>query len=170
MYFHLCYYHICEQVWLIHWLLCVAGLSMAVRHESLYSGLSGFNGALGCMAVGGFFIFSLWTDLFAIASGNTDTQTHTGTVIICCLKYLMAVKWRCSYITNDVRWHLSTNLFWGMLFSCHCVYSNMHNSFRLRKSALPNKYLGYQECGGKSDKWNMWSYLLWWRLLDKRTA
>lgn len=126
--------------------MCVAGLSTAVRHESLYSGLSGFNGALGCMAVGGFFIFSLWTHLFAIASGNTDTQTHTGTVIICCLKYLMAVKWRCSYITNDVRWHLSTNLFWGMLFSSHCVYSNMHN----RKSTLPNKYLGYQECGARN--------------------
>uniref|UniRef100_A0AAX7W2Z6 Urea transporter n=1 Tax=Astatotilapia calliptera TaxID=8154 RepID=A0AAX7W2Z6_ASTCA len=46
----------------------LTGLSMAVRHESLYSGLSGFNGALGCMAVGGFFIFSLWTHLFAIAS------------------------------------------------------------------------------------------------------
>uniref|UniRef100_A0A3P9CD79 Si:dkey-183c6.7 n=1 Tax=Maylandia zebra TaxID=106582 RepID=A0A3P9CD79_9CICH len=67
----------------------LTGLSMAVRHESLYSGLSGFNGALGCMAVGGFFIFSLWTHLFAIASGNTDTQTHTGTVIICCLNNLM---------------------------------------------------------------------------------
>ncbi|XP_030578656.1 urea transporter 2-like [Archocentrus centrarchus] len=47
----------------------LAGLSMAVRHESLYSGLSGFNGALGCMAVGGlFFTFSLRTHLFAIAS------------------------------------------------------------------------------------------------------
>ncbi|KAM9335591.1 urea transporter 1 [Symphorus nematophorus] len=47
----------------------LAGLSMAVRHESLYSGLSGFNGALGCMAVGGlFFTFSWRTHLFAIAS------------------------------------------------------------------------------------------------------
>ncbi|XP_015248623.1 PREDICTED: urea transporter 2-like [Cyprinodon variegatus] len=47
----------------------LAGLSMAVRHESLYSGLSGFNGALGCMAVGGlFFTFSWRTFLFAIAS------------------------------------------------------------------------------------------------------
>ncbi|KAI3376544.1 hypothetical protein L3Q82_016997, partial [Scortum barcoo] len=46
-----------------------AGLSMAVRHYSLYSGLSGFNGALGCMAVGGlFFTFSWRTHLFAIAS------------------------------------------------------------------------------------------------------
>ncbi|KAK7939126.1 hypothetical protein WMY93_002452 [Mugilogobius chulae] len=37
----------------------VAGLSMDVRSSSLYSGLSGFNGALGCMAVGGlFFTFS----------------------------------------------------------------------------------------------------------------
>ncbi|KAM4714767.1 urea transporter 2 [Anableps anableps] len=47
----------------------LAGLSMAVRHESLYSGLSGFNGALGSMAVGGlFFTFSWRTHLFAIAS------------------------------------------------------------------------------------------------------
>ncbi|XP_071779226.2 urea transporter 1 [Centroberyx gerrardi] len=47
----------------------LAGLSMAVRHASLYSGLSGFNGALGCIAVGGlFFTFSWRTHLFAIAS------------------------------------------------------------------------------------------------------
>ncbi|XP_074517898.1 urea transporter 1 [Halichoeres trimaculatus] len=47
----------------------LAGLSMAVRHGSLYSGLMGFNGALGCMAVGGlFFTFSWRTHLFAIAS------------------------------------------------------------------------------------------------------
>ncbi|KAM4612356.1 LOW QUALITY PROTEIN: urea transporter 2 [Polymixia lowei] len=44
-------------------------MSMVVRHGSLYSGLSGFNGALGCMAVGGlFFTFSWRTHLFAIAS------------------------------------------------------------------------------------------------------
>ncbi|TKS92710.1 Urea transporter 1 [Collichthys lucidus] len=48
----------------------LAGLSMAVRHDSLYSGLSGFNGALGCMAIGGlFFTFSWRTHLLAIASG-----------------------------------------------------------------------------------------------------
>ncbi|KAM6959811.1 urea transporter 2 [Tautogolabrus adspersus] len=47
----------------------LAGLSMAVCHDSLYSGLSGFNGALVCMAVGGlFFTFSWRTHLFAIAS------------------------------------------------------------------------------------------------------
>ncbi|XP_042368599.1 urea transporter 1 [Plectropomus leopardus] len=47
----------------------LAGLSTAVRHDLLYSGLSGFNGALGCMAVGGlFFTFSWRTHLFAIAS------------------------------------------------------------------------------------------------------
>ncbi|CAB1424576.1 unnamed protein product [Pleuronectes platessa] len=46
----------------------LAGLSMAVSHASLYSGLSGFNGALGCMAVGGFFTFSWTTHLFSIAS------------------------------------------------------------------------------------------------------
>ncbi|XP_036407002.1 urea transporter 2 [Megalops cyprinoides] len=47
----------------------LAGLSVAVRPSSLYSGLSGFNGALGCMAVGGlFFTFSWRTHLFSIAS------------------------------------------------------------------------------------------------------
>lgn len=126
--------------------MCVAGLSMAVRHESLYSGLSGFNGALGCMAVGRFFIFSLWTHLFAIASGNTDTQTHTGTVIICCLKYLMAVKWRCSYITNDVRWHLSTNLFWGMLLE-KAPYQTSTLGIRNVVGNLTNGICGVTCCG-----------------------
>ncbi|XP_056299283.1 urea transporter 2 [Pseudoliparis swirei] len=47
----------------------LAGLSVAVRHDSLYSGLSGFNGALGCMAIGElFFTYSWRTHLFAIAS------------------------------------------------------------------------------------------------------
>ncbi|KAM3857801.1 urea transporter 1 [Diretmus argenteus] len=47
----------------------LAGLSVAVHHGSLYSGLSGFNGALGCMAVGGvFFTFSWRTHLFAVTS------------------------------------------------------------------------------------------------------
>ncbi|KAM3590243.1 uncharacterized protein V6R79_006438 [Siganus canaliculatus] len=47
----------------------LAGLSMAVRHDSLYSGLSGFNGALGCMAIGGlFFTFSWRIHLFAITT------------------------------------------------------------------------------------------------------
>ncbi|XP_030194037.1 urea transporter 1 [Gadus morhua] len=47
----------------------LAGLSVAVRHGSLYSGLSGFNGALGCMCVGGlFFTFSWRSHLFAIAT------------------------------------------------------------------------------------------------------
>ncbi|KAI1888621.1 hypothetical protein AGOR_G00187040 [Albula goreensis] len=46
----------------------LAGLSVAVRPASLYSGLSGFNGALGCMCVGGlFFTFSWRTHFFAIA-------------------------------------------------------------------------------------------------------
>ncbi|KAM9400673.1 urea transporter 2 [Salvelinus alpinus] len=45
------------------------GLSVSVRHKALYSGLAGFNGALGCMAVGGlFFTFSWRTHLFSIAS------------------------------------------------------------------------------------------------------
>ncbi|XP_077598416.1 urea transporter 1 [Stigmatopora nigra] len=47
----------------------LAGLSMAVRHECLYTGLSGFNGALGCMSVGGlFFMFNWKTHLLAIAT------------------------------------------------------------------------------------------------------
>ncbi|XP_034712197.1 urea transporter 1 [Etheostoma cragini] len=47
----------------------LVGLSMAVHHDLLYSGLAGFNGALGCMTVGGlYFTFSWRTHLFAIAS------------------------------------------------------------------------------------------------------
>ncbi|KAF3697619.1 Urea transporter 1 Solute carrier family 14 member 1 Urea transporter, erythrocyte [Channa argus] len=47
----------------------LAGLSMAVNHGYLYSGLSGFNGALACMTIGGLcFTFNWKTHLFAIAS------------------------------------------------------------------------------------------------------
>ncbi|XP_040925734.1 urea transporter 1 isoform X2 [Betta splendens] len=47
----------------------LAGLSVAVNHHFLYSGLSGFNGSLGCMAVGGlFFTFSWRIHLLSIAS------------------------------------------------------------------------------------------------------
>uniref|UniRef100_A0A7N6FKX9 Urea transporter n=1 Tax=Anabas testudineus TaxID=64144 RepID=A0A7N6FKX9_ANATE len=47
----------------------LAGLSMAVKPDFLYSGLSGFNGSLGCMAVGGlFFTFSWRIHLLAIAN------------------------------------------------------------------------------------------------------
>ncbi|XP_064197961.1 urea transporter 1 isoform X2 [Anguilla rostrata] len=47
----------------------LAGLSVAVRPSSLYSGLSGFNGALGCMSVGGLFFTISWkTHLFSLAS------------------------------------------------------------------------------------------------------
>ncbi|KAM6909046.1 urea transporter 2 [Xenentodon cancila] len=46
----------------------LAGLSVAVRHDPLYSGLAGFNSALGCMTVGGLcFTFTWKTHLFAIA-------------------------------------------------------------------------------------------------------
>ncbi|XP_068612243.1 urea transporter 1 [Brachionichthys hirsutus] len=46
----------------------LAGLSMAVRHECLYSGLSGFNGALGCMSIGGLcFVFNWRIHLLAVA-------------------------------------------------------------------------------------------------------
>lgn len=65
--------------------LCVSGLSMAVHHDALYSGLSGFNGALGCMAVGGlFFAFSWKTHLFAVASGDNNTQTLVHRDIFLC--------------------------------------------------------------------------------------
>ncbi|KAM8881459.1 urea transporter 1 isoform 1-T1 [Synchiropus picturatus] len=47
----------------------LAGLSLAVRPHFLYSGLSGFNGSLGCMAVGGlFFTFTWRTHLLAVAT------------------------------------------------------------------------------------------------------
>nr|XP_023693907.1 urea transporter 1-like isoform X1 [Paramormyrops kingsleyae] len=47
----------------------LAGLSVAVRCTWLYAGLSGFNGALGCMAVGGlFFKFNWKTHLLSITS------------------------------------------------------------------------------------------------------
>ena len=55
-----------------------AGLSMAVRHDCLYTGLSGFNGALGCMAVGGLcFTLSWRTHLLAVANGDTQAHAHT---------------------------------------------------------------------------------------------
>ncbi|XP_072544897.1 urea transporter 1 [Salminus brasiliensis] len=45
----------------------LAGLSVAVRQDALYSGLSGFNGALGCMAVGGLlFTFNWRIHVFSI--------------------------------------------------------------------------------------------------------
>lgn len=135
MYFHLCYYHICEQVWLIHWLLLCVCVWQVCPWQCVMNLCTQV-----CQGLMELWAAWLLEDSSSSACGRTSllspvvTQTHTGTVIICCLKYLMAVKWRCSYITNDVRWHLSTNLFWGMLFSSHCVYSNMHN----RKSTLPN--------------------------------
>ncbi|XP_073716020.1 urea transporter 1 isoform X2 [Misgurnus anguillicaudatus] len=46
----------------------VAGLSVSVQQGFLYSGLAGFNGALGCMTVGAHFIFNWRTHLLSIAS------------------------------------------------------------------------------------------------------
>ncbi|XP_065104756.1 urea transporter 2 isoform X2 [Paramisgurnus dabryanus] len=46
----------------------VAGLSVSVQQGFLYSGLAGFNGALGCMTVGANFIFNWRTHLLSIAS------------------------------------------------------------------------------------------------------
>ncbi|XDV18596.1 hypothetical protein PO909_024255 [Leuciscus waleckii] len=48
---------------------------MSVQYSFLYSGLSGFNGALGCMVVGAFFIFSWRTHLLSIASALLSAYT-----------------------------------------------------------------------------------------------
>ncbi|KAK2913607.1 hypothetical protein QQF64_030620 [Cirrhinus molitorella] len=53
----------------------MAGLSMSVQHKFLYSGLSGFNGALGCMAVGVFYIISWRTHLLSIANALLSAYT-----------------------------------------------------------------------------------------------
>ncbi|XP_043099673.1 urea transporter 2 isoform X1 [Puntigrus tetrazona] len=53
----------------------MAGLSMSVQHSFLYSGLSGFNGALGCMGVGVFYILSWRTHLLSIASALLSAYT-----------------------------------------------------------------------------------------------
>ncbi|TRY57477.1 hypothetical protein DNTS_014226 [Danionella cerebrum] len=50
----------------------IAGLSMSVQHTHLYTGLSGFNGALGSMVVGAFFIFNWKTQLLSIVTAYTD--------------------------------------------------------------------------------------------------
>lgn len=51
-----------------------AGLSVAVQQDVLYKGLAGFNGALGCMAVGGrLFTLSWRTHVFSIICGETLT-------------------------------------------------------------------------------------------------
>uniref|UniRef100_A0A3P9HZ87 Urea transporter n=1 Tax=Oryzias latipes TaxID=8090 RepID=A0A3P9HZ87_ORYLA len=62
----------------------LAGLSVSVRHHSLYSGLSGFNGALGCMAVGGlFFTFNWRTHLFHLSRMIWDwAATLTATLML----------------------------------------------------------------------------------------
>lgn len=50
---------------------CV-GLSVAVHHDFVYTGLSGFNGALGCMEICGLnFTFNWKTHLYAVANGDT---------------------------------------------------------------------------------------------------
>ncbi|XP_067257986.1 urea transporter 2 [Chanodichthys erythropterus] len=53
----------------------VAGMSMSVQYSFLYSGLSGFNGALGSMIVGAFFIFSWRTHLLSIANALLSAYT-----------------------------------------------------------------------------------------------
>uniref|UniRef100_A0A9J8C0A3 Urea transporter n=1 Tax=Cyprinus carpio carpio TaxID=630221 RepID=A0A9J8C0A3_CYPCA len=53
----------------------IAGLSMSVQHSFLYSGLSGFNGALGCMVVGVFYILSWRTHLLSIANALLSAYT-----------------------------------------------------------------------------------------------
>uniref|UniRef100_A0A8C1JRM0 Urea transporter n=1 Tax=Cyprinus carpio TaxID=7962 RepID=A0A8C1JRM0_CYPCA len=76
-------------------LLSSAGLSMSVQHSFLYSGLSGFNGALGCMVVGVFYILSWRTHLLSIANALLSTHTHTHTHThkqICTLVLLLTGK------------------------------------------------------------------------------
>ncbi|XP_016103491.1 urea transporter 2 [Sinocyclocheilus grahami] len=53
----------------------IAGLSMSVQHSFLYSGLSGFNGALGCMTIGVFYILSWRTHLLSIANALLSAYT-----------------------------------------------------------------------------------------------
>ncbi|XP_026122755.1 urea transporter 2 isoform X1 [Carassius auratus] len=53
----------------------MAGLSMSVQHSFLYSGLSGFNGALGCMVVGVFYILNWRTHLLSIANALLSAYT-----------------------------------------------------------------------------------------------
>ncbi|KPP58818.1 urea transporter UT-C-like, partial [Scleropages formosus] len=55
----------------------LAGLSVASPHTLLYTGLSGFNGALGCMAIGGLFFTLNWkTHLLSIASGFLSSYSN----------------------------------------------------------------------------------------------
>ncbi|KAL4660957.1 urea transporter 1-like [Arapaima gigas] len=65
----------------------LAGLSVASQHSFLYSGLCGFNGALGCMAIGGLYFSLSWkTHFLSIASallssyGDLALRNLLGTV------------------------------------------------------------------------------------------
>ncbi|KAM9425743.1 urea transporter 1 [Pholidichthys leucotaenia] len=79
----------------------VTGLSVAVRHDSLYSGLSGFNGALGCMAVGGlFFTFSWRTHFFAIASAFFSAYADIALSNLLGTVGLPACSWAATLITT----------------------------------------------------------------------
>ncbi|XP_053485484.1 urea transporter 2 [Ictalurus furcatus] len=55
----------------------LAGLSVAVQQDVLYKGLAGFNGALGCMAVGGrLFTLSWRTHVFSIICAFLSSYAH----------------------------------------------------------------------------------------------
>ncbi|CAL1590340.1 unnamed protein product [Knipowitschia caucasica] len=79
----------------------LAGLSMAVRPSCLYSGLSGFNGALGCMAVGGlFFTFSWRTHLFSIASAFFSAYMDIALSNLLGTMGLPACSWAATIVTT----------------------------------------------------------------------
>ncbi|KAK1175113.1 urea transporter 1 [Acipenser oxyrinchus oxyrinchus] len=72
----------------------ITGLSLAVPHSRLYSGLAGFNGALGCMAIGGFFFAFNWkTHLFAITSAFLSSYTDLALINILAGVGLPACSW-----------------------------------------------------------------------------
>ncbi|XP_060789939.1 urea transporter 2 [Neoarius graeffei] len=55
----------------------LAGLSVAVQHDALYTGLASFNGTLGCMAFGGLLFTLSWrTHIFAIICAFLSSYAH----------------------------------------------------------------------------------------------
>ncbi|CAJ1086435.1 urea transporter 2 [Xyrichtys novacula] len=104
----------------------LSGLSMAVRHDFLYSGLAGFNGALGCMAVGGvFFTFSWRTHLFAIASAFLSAYTDIALSNLLGFVSLPACSWAAT-LTTTLMLLLSGSLAASRIPSSH-VMAPEHN-------------------------------------------
>ncbi|XP_066575963.1 urea transporter 2 isoform X2 [Amia ocellicauda] len=72
----------------------LAGLSLAVSHVSLYSGLMGLNSALGCMSIGGLFYILNWkTHLLAIASAFLSAYSNIGLTNVLGMVGLPASTW-----------------------------------------------------------------------------